>query len=244
MLEVPAQRILEVWELGKRATPEGRVRALLNLARPDLSGDAVCSLALGERNQGLIALRRSMFGSELQAYIECTGCGKPLDLAFSVEQLGFADTPDLSDQFQIACENLYATVRLPNSHDLAALSDATSVEEGRLRLLSRCITALHRDGKKIAPSDLDARECDALEAMISDLDPRMEILFDLHCPECSHQWQAPLEIGTFLWSEFDGYAQRLLENIHLLARMYGWSEADILEMSEVRRNYYVERLLQ
>jgi hypothetical protein len=31
-----------------------------------------------------------------------------------------------------------------------------------------------------------------------------------------------------------------LNDVHDLARTYGWSEKDILEMSAVRRRYYLE----
>jgi len=45
----------------------------------------------------------------------------------------------------------------------------------------------------------------------------MELLFDLNCPACANQWQAPLEVDVYLWHEFDTHARELLENIHLLA---------------------------
>ena len=40
----------------------------------------------------------------------------------------------------------------------------------------------------------------------------------------------------------DARAQRLLMEVHLLARAYGWREADILGMSPARRNAYLQRV--
>jgi hypothetical protein len=50
----------------------------------------------------------------------------------------------------------------------------------------------------------------------------------------------PFDVGSFVWTEFSVWAQKRLEEVHLLASAYGWSEAEILELSPVRRRYYVE----
>jgi hypothetical protein len=62
----------------------------------------------------------------------------------------------------------------------------------------------------------------------------------LTCPQCAHQWQAPLDIVSFLWSEVHAWAIRLLREIHELASAYGWSEAEILALSPWRRRAYLE----
>ena len=41
----------------------------------------------------------------------------------------------------------------------------------------------------------------------------------------------------------DVRARRLLDEVHALARSYSWSERQILELSEVRRRAYLERVL-
>jgi hypothetical protein len=38
-------------------------------------------------------------------------------------------------------------------------------------------------------------------------------------------------------------ARRFLDEVHVLARAYGWAEAEILRLSEARRSAYLQRVL-
>ena len=243
-MDLSAQCILEVWEHGVTLPAEARTRALLGLVAPELEVEAITELTIGEQNNNLLELRQRLFGGKLQAYVECGACGEALDLEFAIDDFGFSAMTDTPDFHSIVKGKLRALVRLPNGHDLTALATVKNVEDGRRVLFARCLLELFRDEVPIAPCELREDEMNQLEAAIEELDPRMEILFDLRCPQCSHAWQSPLDIGAFLWRELDSYALILLGNVHLLASTYGWSEEDILTMSHVRRQHYIERLLQ
>ena len=71
-------------------------------------------------------------------------------------------------------------------------------------------------------------------------DPQVEIRFRMQCPACSHSWTALFDILSFFWAEIDAQARRLLDVVHLLARAYGWSEAEIRDLSTARKNYYLK----
>ena len=60
---------------------------------------------------------------------------------------------------------------------------------------------------------------------------------------CGAVWDALFDAGEFLWNEVAACAQRLLRQIHLLARAYGWRESEILSLSPVRREAYLELVL-
>jgi hypothetical protein len=45
---------------------------------------------------------------------------------------------------------------------------------------------------------------------------------------------------SYLWSELEEWAHRVLVDIHTLAGAYGWSERQILALSPVRRQLYVD----
>ena len=47
------------------------------------------------------------------------------------------------------------------------------------------------------------------------------------------------DIGAFFWSEIDAWAGRILQQVHVLASAYGWSERDVLALSPVRRQLYL-----
>ena len=238
-MELSSQRILEVWEQGASVSNESRALSLLGLIQPELSQQAISELVLGERNNSLLDLHQAMFGSRLKAYVECSECDEALDLEYAINELGFSSICNMSKSYSFTRGSLRAEVRLPNSQDLIAVSSVDNVNDGRDRLFSRCILQLVRDDENISYQRLDEEELNQLEEAIYELDPRMEILFDLQCPECDHRWQSSLDIASYLWNMLDAYARRLLEDVHVLAHSYGWSEDDILRMSSSRRNYYL-----
>jgi hypothetical protein len=49
-----------------------------------------------------------------------------------------------------------------------------------------------------------------------------------------------LDPGEFLWSKVNLQAHRLLQDVHLLARAYGWTESDVLRLGPGRRQAYLE----
>ena len=116
-----------------------------------------------------------------------------------------------------------------------------NVEAAKRALLTRCATASRRldSGIEALPESIQA----AIAAELAVLDPQAEMLLDLACPACGHAWQDVFEIVTFLWTEIRARARRLLQEVDVLARAYGWSEGDILAMSEARRGLYVQMAL-
>ena len=47
------------------------------------------------------------------------------------------------------------------------------------------------------------------------------------------------DIVSFFWAEIDAWARRVLREVNVLARAYGWRESDILALSPVRRQIYL-----
>jgi hypothetical protein len=71
------------------------------------------------------------------------------------------------------------------------------------------------------------------------LDPLAEIRISLTCPQCNHKWDAWFDIAGYFWAEIQDWAEKTLAAVHQLARAYGWSEGEILELSPVRRQLYL-----
>ena len=80
-----------------------------------------------------------------------------------------------------------------------------------------------------------------LESVESSLDE--ETLASTACPSCEVVLNEPLDLAAFCWAEVEARAPRLMAEVHTLASHYGWSEADILAMSRVRRNAYLGMVL-
>jgi hypothetical protein len=49
-----------------------------------------------------------------------------------------------------------------------------------------------------------------------------------------------VDIASFLWTELNVHAKRVLGEVDAFARAYGWSESEVLRMSRARRQSYLE----
>ena len=92
----------------------------------------------------------------------------------------------------------------------------------------------------VAVESLPENAIAALATSILERDPLSEVQIDLHCSECGQGWPMILDIVSLFWSEISAHAPRLVQEVHLLARAYGWREADILALSARRRQLYLE----
>jgi hypothetical protein len=83
-------------------------------------------------------------------------------------------------------------------------------------------------------------ELEEIGERMASADPLAEIRLKFDCAECGHRWDESLDIVAFVWLEIEARAKRLLMEIHTLATAYGWSENEILSLSEPRRRLYLE----
>lgn len=82
----------------------------------------------------------------------------------------------------------------------------------------------------------------AISRAMLEADPQAEITLRLTCPACGHEWDLLFDVADFFWKEISAQAQRLLREIDALARAYGWTEHEILNLPAQRRQTYLEML--
>jgi hypothetical protein len=203
---------------------------------------------VGDREALLLHLRRLTFGDRLQGVADCPDCEAKMDLDLRISDLLLPPYED--------CRQLYETeitdngsayrlsFRLPTGADqeeaaiLARSSDHGTATEALLR---RCV--LHIDGGPGATADeIPPAVAEQLPETMSELDPQAEVLLDLSCPACGHDFLAPFDTGAYLFEELRSRSNRLYREVHLLALYYHWSEAEILAMSEGKRQRYLDLL--
>lgn len=236
---VAAADILRIWEKGQGQRPVGRALTLLGAACPEMSGEELAALTVGQRDARLFDLREQSFGREICAFVECPQCAERLELAFRASDIRGRDEdePGVLDH---ECNGLAVRFRLPNSADLAEAVATSSVAEGREVILQRCVLEARRAGELVAPIDLPAAAQEEIARRMAAADSAAEVLLDMACPACSHRWQALFDIASFFWLEVAAQARRLLREVDALARTYGWREAEILGMNAQRRQAYLE----
>ena len=83
---------------------------------------------------------------------------------------------------------------------------------------------------------------DALTEAMAEADPQSHLELALSCPSCQLDWQSVFDIASYLWSEIETWALRILSEVHILASAYGWRETEILALSPLRRQLYLERV--
>jgi hypothetical protein len=239
MSPLTSRGLLEAWEWGQGRGPAARALALLALASPDLDWEELGALPLGERDRRLLALREELLGSRIDGLARCPACAEALDLVFDARELRSSQAA-APVEHQLSVEGLTVRFRPANSHDLLAAQSCSGIEEARRRIAERCVLEARREERSVPASELAEEELAALAGAMADADPGAELWIELECPACAHGWWELLDVATFLWIELEAQVRSLLRDIHLLARAYGWREADVLSLSPWRRRIYLE----
>lgn len=219
-------------------------------------------LSVGARDRLLLRVRCSLFGSRVEAESRCEACGERLDLWFDVGELLAATEPtgtdetrradlpssptrgttaiasaaaaDASTAVELETGGLRLRLRAPDTADIAA---AIATPDPELTVLTRCIEHAE-DVASVLLQDPCVR--DAIAVKLAEIDPGAEIALTAACPRCSARSQTTFDPGGFLLAEITTYTDRLIDEIDQLARVYGWSEADILALGARRRRRYLE----
>jgi uncharacterized protein (UPF0212 family) len=238
MRALSAQEMLNVWERGTTQVPLVRALTLLAAASPEMSDEALWELSIGERNARLLTLREWMFGSRFTGTATCPRCGERLELDFDAAELR-SQPRTVARELSARIDEYHVQFRLPTSQDVLTVADESNAELARQALLANCITSVETSGKQIAEKTLPALVVDAIAEQMAMLDPQANVELALTCPNCNHAWRAVFDIVTYFWSEINTWALRILRDVHILARAYGWREADSLALSPQRRQIYL-----
>ncbi|ODT45473.1 MAG: hypothetical protein ABS70_03110 [Nitrospira sp. SCN 59-13] len=234
-----AAAMLEVWEQGSGRHPLDQALLLLRYGFPEEPFEAMCEWSIGQRDAHLFALRRQTIGDHIAAYAECPACRNGLEFELSCSALLASVPTSVTTWTTVEQDGRVWELRGPNSRDLALATSVADPAQARRVILSRCV----RNGTEDAAEVWTGADETALAGRLSELDPLAEVLIDLRCEQCGEGWQAPFDIVTFFWNELQSRSRRLVQEVDLLARTYGWTEGEVLRLSEQRRGLYVEMAL-
>lgn len=240
MRALSASELLVAWERGLKQRPVERALTLLAATDSENPRDALAKLCIGRRDDRLLSLREQMFGSELNSLADCPGCGERLELTFTAADLRASSSVPTPEELSLKVGDWQVEFRLPNSDDLLQIADVKDATAGRELLLKKCVLSAVRNQKARAVDELPEKVVIAVIQRMSDSDPQGNVQLALSCPVCACEWQTSFDIVSFLWSEINAWAHRMLREVHTLARAYGWREADILALSPWRRQVYLE----
>ncbi|MEM0921570.1 MAG: hypothetical protein AAGI13_00890 [Pseudomonadota bacterium] len=182
------------------------------------AGEAEC-WSFAKRRQGLLAIAVATHGPMREVTVTCPDpeCGARLDLALDLRDF----VQDWRrDRVQLPGG---AVLRLPGLADLSGPED---------HLLERL---LEGDPPK---GDWQGEAEEAL----AEADPLGDMILEARCPECGGPVSHAHAFEPGLVAELAGEAQALMDEIHVLAMAYHWSETEILALPTARRRHYLERI--
>ncbi len=242
MRPLSAHETLEVWERGSKRNELERALILASAILPEFSRQQLAELSIGQRDALLLDFYELSFGSELQGQSRCPRCTSTLSFNLDLRQLANGQQAPEITVDEVAMAGLVVRFRLPTSLDFAAMARCQDVEQARLLLLERCVLSVQASDQLVPVAALPSEVVEAVATRMEADDPLAELPLSIHCAACGHGWQVLLDPAAFLWAKFNSIAERLLYEVHTLARAYGWSEPEILELSARRRQYYLQRV--
>ena len=200
---------------------QGEPRAATLLLRR-LLGDAadVEALSIAEHDRLLAAVFEGLYGDQVEARTHCTVCAQPLEISLSLTALAAAP-PDV--EIALAGPDGDGAFTLPDGRRIrrptvAELEAAAS--RGDLAALRRaCVIT---GDPEADPETLDAALEAAAPALTRDLAAT--------CPHCAAAQPVRFDLAAFLVASLARERPFLLREMHLLARAYGWSLAEILSL--------------
>ena len=236
-LRLDAEALLTVWERAVGRPPSVRDDVLLQ----GLANDCASDVPLGERNAMLLGMHARIFGPDLALISHCPGCATVTQFAANCDVMVAELAPaHATTAHELEVQGHRVRFRLPHASDVAASSHASSENEFAESLVARCVQSCTDNGQPVAPSALPSHVLDALSQRMESLDPGASLSFALQCPECSMRWDAQLDAAELLWQKIQTESERLLFDVDTLARAYGWTEAQVLQLSPMRRAAYLQ----
>jgi hypothetical protein len=219
--------MLSIWERGATRRPVDRAALLTAWVRPDVPPAAVADLSLGTVTRAILGLRIATFGPRLSVVVDCEACGERLELTLDAPAL-IDPAPQPAGEIEVGGWH----VRPPSLADLAAIDGETDIDRAVQRLLARCLVDSNS-------GTVDAATLPAIEAALDAREPDADLSLSIACVACGHDNVADLDVSALLWEEIAVSTRQLLGDVHRLARAYGWSEAEILDLSPARRAAYL-----
>ncbi len=228
--------------------PDGEAEALIAESPPDRP--VAASIALLERlcfsrdgeirpdrltltdfETALVGLRRHWLGADAASHPYCSKCGERVELSFSLDALAESATPRAfagARALPGGGEIDGVRFRLPTAGDARAAECHADAPE---RLLASCVEDL--------PGPAGRRR---IESAIAGFAPLLSRALAVRCAACRAMLRAVIHVPSFVVDELTSIARSIFEDVHLIAKGYGWREAEILALPRLRRQRYAARI--
>ena len=226
-----AADLVTAWEMADGLTPPVRTAVLVHALGLAPSPARALDLDVGSAASLLAAGYAEAFGDRVDLVVECGACGETLEAD--------AELPRPDPGPMVARTGRWE-VRLPTLAELGAVHGDPAAAT---RLRRWCVRPVPGDGAPEAEPVLD----DAVDAVLDEaLDDALDELAaaalpsgPVTCPQCGTRSDVVLDTAALLWDRLRRDTPRLLSDVAVLAGAFGWSDAEILALTDARRQAYL-----
>lgn len=208
--------------------------ALLRHAFPEAPSERLLALPIGARDRLVLSIRDQLLSTPFRSEPVCAECGKPFELNLDLAAFGLAGNaswPSPAPQ-TVRIQDRELQLRAVNLGDLLAVETVAEPNQA-VRVLAQRVLGENESDLPLA--DLS----EALEA----LDPAADIWLETACPECGTKQPIAFDPVHYVAHEIRQLSRQILRDVVEIARVFHWSEHDILALPEQRRAYYVAEAL-
>ncbi len=224
---------------GTGASLPAKVTAVLAATLEHVGGESplpatVAGLSVADRQvlMGQLAMGLGLGESWLSA--DCARCGERFDFSVHHSDLPVKEAGEGYPFAEVETSLGPRRFRVPTGTDQQAIAEMDDGEAVRL-LVERCLMA--RPGECGAGGDFTPADLARIEVAMETVAPEVAVSIQAACPACgtTHVIEVDPYRALFRYSGWE-----LLQEIHILAATYHWSEAEILALPQERRRRYLE----
>lgn len=193
---------------------------------------AAAGLAVPDRDRVLADVYRTAFGDTVESTVACEDCGAPFELSFSLAALvADRDGRAAPGAARPVADGVWEVdgvrFRLPTGADELAAGVAPDPEAA---LVGACLI----DGPAAT---------EPVAAAMAELAPLIDAVVGGTCPECGATKAVSFDVQRYLLRTIQLGRPRLQREVHLLAVAYGWSRAEILDMTQADRRAHAAMVI-
>jgi hypothetical protein len=193
-------------------------------------------LTVSERIECLLIIAGINDKSNFEIPLQCNSCGEMMEVEIS---LGPLLRNTLPYQFTVSIEGSSITLRRPRGRDqLEWLGMQFADEKTAVVAMARSLVVSLAENNNLP--FLPETWITPMDTALRENDPLVYFTITACCPECGCEARYEIDLEEFSLKKLRGIQQRMLYDIHQIAKHYHWSESQILSIPQWRRAYYLE----
>ncbi len=188
---------------------------------------AALALTIQVRTLLLLGISELSVADPVEAHLACS-CGETAVIELGMEELARFAADRRRNELVARAGDAAVTLRLPTGRDQLRWTAL----DGEPDLARRVLADLVVEG------ELTDELIVAADALLSDVDPLIELELETTCPACDKQLARHVDLERIALTRLRNARRVLLEQVHALASAYHWTEAAIAQLPPWRRAEY------